>query len=412
MFGDQSLPAPERVRFYHPDLEQFYLIINRFREYCADHTSIINVAVLMDEHLWYNFCTYFLRVYMITVHWDVYRNFNVDVGQATLSKLRPVLSQPIPEFVLNVCREICRPMVSADGFIWYPLFSRVSYNVLPANTIVRNGIPVGAPDAFLARLQIQWYPPIAAGIIHYYAGQKYAVNIKREGLEPCKMSVLAWWSTPLQPNDVIGTVTEHVDPNDTSKDVVHDVTPSSCSQLLVTQVLSLETLGAMLSTLQSAGQCFIDDFNPESETDMIRDSAFRMLQHFVLQVPSDPWIRYTIAPYDWNMFWPPVQLFGHDVYRGDIPIAVTTWQMEFVFPNQGFRDYFGHNFYINRFLTQLDEDYNNFHFPSFGSSATPSDRPIGTGPTRRKRRGNRQQRAKGKKHDTPYGNDDKDVGDI
>lgn len=405
IFGDSAIPQPDRVRFYQPNLEQFHLICLRFREYCGEHSNVINPNYLINADIWLNFCTYFLRSYMIIVHWDVYRAYNVAVQGLTPSKLKPVMTQPIPVFILSAIRELCRPMISADGFIFYPLFTNVNYPNPAPQTVVRNGIPIGVPDAYLNGLGIVWFPTLRAALPNFYAGQQYKTDVSREGLEPCKITVFASW-----PDDPAHISLHVFAVHGVQDEVSHDSNDDADLNLQNPDIDSpeeTEYLQAIQDSRAFVNHCWITDLSSDVQEEADRDAAARMLRHFQLRLPGDPFIKYNFGLNDLpHLFWAPLQFFGRDVYRGQILVSISNWQMEFVFPSQGYRDYFADQFYLNRFLTQLDEDFSNFHFPTFGTTSEPSDRQIGQGPNRRKRRGKRQNQKKKKLKDEPYKNEE------
>lgn len=257
---------------------------------------------------------------MFTVHYDVYKQYNVNLGGLTFSKIKILLAQPIPTFMLNCIRELCRPMVSADGFIFYPLYQSITVPALDPALIVRNGIPVGNPDAFLLARGFQFYPPLRTCLPNYYSGQTYVTNVSREGLEPCKITILAHWF--------------NFDPNTVKRVGDLDFTYKNIDVLFDEDVeYNEEVFTAEFLQSNFTESCFITDLDVEIQSDSNRDAAARMLQHFRIFLPCDPFVL-TNYGYSWLNYFPTIQLFGTDAYRGQILISLSQWQMEFVFPDR------------------------------------------------------------------------------
>lgn len=385
IFQNSDLPSPNYVRFYNLNLDGFNRLLDETVEILALSTNIINVQFILNVDIFKMYALSFLKVYLLITHWDIYQQYDIgNVGRRTLRKVKPILSSPIPKFILSAVRELARPMVSSDGLIFYPRFDDINIAALPNNMPLKNNVLLGNPDAYLQQLGFLYYPRLSDYVVPFYGEQPMEIVTGREGLAPCKMTTVATWSEEIQTN--YETIPLDYDVNDQDAvDVFNDT--SEIFELSINDHIK-----------DNNNTIFITDLEISNQNEATRDLAARILQPYIITLPSDPRIKYAYARNSNSMWWPDVQIWGADVYRGQYDISISYWQLDYFcrsrLENQA---YFPPPTYLNLFFQPIADELQEWQFPSLGTEKGDiPDRPLGNGPNRRKQRRKRNNNAKNK----------------
>jgi hypothetical protein len=393
VYSDSALPHPERIRFYHPDLDGYRSYLSYLLDVLALHAPVINVHIVLNPTVWEMYGINFLRAYMMLCHKTVYQSVlftDQHIGSLTPKKIEHLLRQPVLDLLVQAVRELCRPMVSADGFIWYPLYTKIIYESTTEvkDILLRNFRPLGPFDNYLAtQWSLYYHPNLAFCISHYYSGLSYITGIGVEGLEPTFLTMLAKFPS----SKISADKTEAIQLS-TKVDVKKggDMTPGPLLSLekfaedTEIDVFSFSGFDPKVKEFFDSS-IVISDLSVFDDRQSKRDAAFRLLAHFRIYLPCNPYSLTKYSRDSLHKWWPGIQIFGYEMLtRTSFDMCFDQWQLSVVLPcKRGVRDWYGIPFYQNRFLSPAQLNLKLLVFPTLG--IIKKGARFGTGPKRNKR---------------------------
>lgn len=191
MFSDDFVPSPDKLRFYAPSEDSLLSTLQSIETQIRIGHDVINPKVFMPWVYWRCWIVAYIRAYMLTVHYDYYKQAGVVPAGFTPRKVSDLVGSCIPQVLLDAIREFLRPMVTPDGVMCLPhvnSFARFEAEIDP-RSYAKNGTLVGQPDSMLFRYGIAHYPSLIQYCRNAYKGLVLCLGIKRESLSPKKFCV-------------------------------------------------------------------------------------------------------------------------------------------------------------------------------------------------------------------------------
>lgn len=363
VFNGKPVPDPDRVNFYDLDAHNCLAYCRVAYESFQRGSYILANNAFPAWSIIQHYVVNWARAYALTIHYDEYSRAGYRVPKP--SKLKHIVSSPMPEIFLCAIREVLRPMVTPDGRMLLPNPNTVflpEYDLVNV-TKIRNGGLMGDIDSDSITYGILFYPGLVQTIYSVFKGVNILKDITREGLAATK----AHFAVTLVKNSSSISMPSKID-----VDYIFDSSGMKRSSYS-------EELGH--AKFKSCDY-FIHDFTDESE--YTHQFCARVLLPLRILLPERVHVD-AIGP---PVHVPSLQFLGNFPFRENYVITTHSFYQNIQMLLEG--DYTPRNPYqlVLQLMTEWSDDLREFNWPTLGKQRVlePAAPRIGLGPSRRKKR--------------------------